>query len=201
LPVPFTGAPKDGTRLTTTDARLVPESAAYAPDGRRIGYVLRGADTGYELWSLRTTGDDLNGVPIAERLSHDKFAFDASAQRALVTRSDVDTGASYVGIVATDGGGELAQFGLGQTGNEAWHPDENYVAVAAPDARGRPQIWAVETKPPHRRQQLTMLENGIRGFPAVSRDGEWIAAIGDTERASMVFLDTAVVTLDGSRHE
>ncbi len=198
LPVPFEGSPEEGVRLTTTDARLDPESVAYSPDGERIGYLLTNSKKQADLWVLHADGRDMNGVPIAAGVSEKQFAFSPEGDAVLLSRIPDDDVTPHACVVSAVNGATFHDLGVGRVGHEAWHPSESYVVVAAPDSREQVQIWAVETDAPYRRQQLTMLENGIGGLPAVSRDGAWVAAIGNTDRASMVFVDLSAVNFNGA---
>jgi len=200
LTAPFEGLPEEGTRLTTTDARLDPESVAYSPDGDRIGYLLTNSKGHAQLWVLQANGRDVNGVPIAAGISERRFAFGPLSNVVLFSQySDEDAIPHALVVSATDG--ELIDdLGVGRVGHEAWHPSGSFVVVAAPDSRGEDQVWAIETTAPYRRQQLTTLENGVGGLPAVSRDGAWVAAFGNTEQASMVFVDVSAVQFSGADH-
>ncbi len=200
LPVPFEGAPEEGTRLTTTDARLNPESIAYSPDGERLGYLLTNSKNQTELWVLRTDGNDVNGIAIATGLSDQTFTFSPNSGAILVSSQVDEEVAPRARVISTKDGTLVHDLGIGRVGHEAWHPSASYVAVAAPDSRGQDQIWAIELNAPYRRQQLTTLEDGIDGLPAISRDGAWVAAIGNTDQASMVFVDLAQLNFDGAGH-
>jgi serine/threonine protein kinase len=200
LPVPFEGSPEDGTRLTTTDARLDPESVAYSPDGSRIGYLLKNSKEQTELWVLQANGQDMNGRPIAADITDQMFAFSPDSDLVLLSQYVEGEPTPHALAVSASDGVLVHDLGVGQVGHEAWDPSGAFVVVAAPDSRGQDQVWAVENAPPFRRQQLTTLENGIGGTPAVSRDGAWVAAFGNTDRASLVFVDVSTVDFDGADH-
>jgi len=199
LPVPFEGSPEDGVRLTTTDARLVPESVAYSPDGEQIGYLLTNVEGRAELWVLQADGTDVNGLSIASDVSNERFAYSPDGEGILLSQDATDS-VPHAMVVSAFDGAQLHDLGVGKVGHEAWHPSGSFVVVAAPDSRGLDQIWAAESGAPYRRQQLTTLEEGVGGLPAVSRDGAWIAAFGNTDRASLVFVDVSAVNFDGADH-
>ncbi len=200
LPVPFEGDPEKGTRLTTTDARLNPESVAYSQDGGRLGYLLTNSKDQTELWVIQTGGNDMNGTPIAAGVAEGTFAFNPSNDTVLLSNQVEDESQPHARVISTRDGSTIHDLGVGRVGHEAWHPSGAYAVVAAPDSRGYDQIWAVETAAPYRRQQLTTLGDGVGGLPAVSRDGVWVAAFGNTGQASMVFVDLTRVTFDGADH-
>lgn len=200
LPVPFEGSPEEGTRLTTTDARMDPESVSYSPDGSRIGYLLTNSREQTELWVLQANGHDMNGLPIAADITEQAFAFSPSSDLVLLSQHVADEPTPHVLALSANDGALVHDLGVGLVGHEAWHPTGTFVVVAAPDSRGQDQVWAVENAPPFRRQQLTTLENGVGGMPAISRDGEWVAAFGNTDRASLVFVDISTIVFDGTDH-
>jgi hypothetical protein len=86
-------------------------------------------------------------------------------------------------VIRTDNANETTTFG--EAIDAAWIAGDR-LAVLAPDSKGHQQLWQIPLNDNTARQQLTYLDGGLQGPIAISQDGQWIAAIPNTQPSPTV---------------
>jgi len=152
------------------------KAGAISPDGGRV--VLVGSNKSY-LWSPGEDGPPKTLSPIVRRQMAVCYSPDGKyfATGCLVEEDgfrlwDGKTGELVAQLVANGTSGH-------PDGGVAFTPDSRILAVPATSADGV-ELWDVES----RRLLTTLTVNHARAV-AISRDGNWLAAIGDSQRVQI----------------
>lgn len=169
------GDSPSGPAIATSTHAFVPGSVQYTPDGQRIAYMREAREPDRELWIVpRESGGP--GVLLAVGVLDSSYAFSPDASRVLVSVYGPDSAGPELRMVDTATGSILARPSRGNAGPEAWLPTGEAFVIA----RGSPrQAWLVAATDSFDPQPVTQWDYGIRGLPAVSPDGRWIAAIAN----------------------
>lgn len=174
------GGPSGAPRALTKPGEPV-NALQYCLDGTRLAYLRDGLLGQRELWVVATDGSAVDGALVGRgALSMGPNAFSPDGTRIATVVSDQLQIHSSGGL-----GVELA----GQAREAAWHPSGAYLVATAPDAGGRLQLWAVETRAPYRRKPLTQFEAGVEPSFRLSPDGmHALALVKATEAPEVAFL-------------
>ncbi|MCH8204673.1 MAG: serine/threonine-protein kinase [Candidatus Hydrogenedentes bacterium] len=183
-----------GDRRTTV-ADIVPTSLQYSPNGSRIAYLRRTYGDELELWLLAANGAERNGHRLATGITSEIFAFSPDGKHIAVVMRDGRFGQPQVSLLDARLGEIDARFGPGRLSREAWHPTGRYFAFVAEDeasALKSQQLYAAFAEPPYPKSQITFIDKGLDGDYALSRDGEWAAAVGgDVQVPTLFFFELA----------
>jgi len=184
-----------GDRRTTIGADIVPASLQYSPNGSKIAYLRRGYGGEMDLWLLVANGAERNGYRLATGITGETFAFSPDGKYIAVVMRGDRLGLPQVSLLDARLGEIEARFGPGRLSREAWHPSGRYFAFVAEDTSSvhkAQQLFAAFAQPPYPKSQITYVNKGLAGEYALSRDGNWAAAIaGDVQVPSLLLLDLA----------
>ncbi len=184
-----------GERRTTIGADIVPASLQYSPNGSKIAYLRRGYGGEMDLWLLVANGAERNGFRLATGITGETFAFSPDGKYIAVVMRGDRLGLPQVSLLDARLGEIEARFGPGRLSREAWHPSGRYFAFVAEDTSSvqkAQQLFAAFAQPPYPKSQITYVNKGLAGEYALSRDGNWAAAIaGDVQVPSLLLLDLA----------
>ena len=174
-----------GPAITSAMRVLVPGSVQYTPDGRAIAYMRETGPAVRELWiTPREPGSA--AVLLAVGDLNSSYAFSPDGSRVLLSVRNSDAAEPELRLVDTATGSVLGRPARGSAGPEAWLPSGDGFIIAQGSPR---QAWLIPTADSHDAQPVTQLEYGIRGNPAVSPDGRWIAVIAERRSdQSVVFV-------------
>lgn len=178
-----------GPRLTTLGGRIVPESVRYSPNGSMIAYLREREQGRKELWVV-SVENPARGTLAALGEIEDQFAFSPDGEQ-LAVAVRCDEAEPELRLVGVRNGAVQARLGPGCVGANPWHSSGDYLVAQA----GK-QLWAIETRTPHRRVALTRVEPGFWGGAAVSYDSEWAAAVVDAPMPTLVFVRLSEVKFD-----
>lgn len=177
-----------GTRLTSGGRRIVPWSVRYSPSGSQLAYLRETDRETCELWVFAFHRDKMNGSPIALGVVGDEPAFSPD-ESLLAIRVQREREQPELRLISAANGTVVAHLGSGVLGPTPWHPSGKYL-VATDSGR----VWAVEADAPHRRVPITPEDRTVTKGAAVSKNGEWVAALQDNAEApTILFVRTARV--------
>jgi len=172
----------------------------YSPNGSRILYVREHGDSSQSLWLVPskkydgTSTKDLtrDGVQVAEGrfiVSRKPFSPD---NRSITYAAATITGRSDLFLTAIDAVGTPLELGQGYS--PCWHNRGNYIVALAEDRGQESQLFAIETKPPYRRKQLSFVSGGLQNHCDITADGRWaVAVLQDPNSNSVVLIDLSKV--------
>ncbi|MCF6286281.1 MAG: hypothetical protein L3K26_13990, partial [Candidatus Hydrogenedentes bacterium] len=184
-----------GRPLTTITDPIEGASFRYSENGERLAYFRVEGEKVRSLWVIDTNSTAPNGVPVAAG-QLGGYAFSPDGTRIAVTRHR-DGGQGTVIFVDAVRGEIEGNGGPGRCDAASWYPDEPLLIVQAyDDETEEDQLWSLSTYSPYERTRLTKLDNGAQREAAVSRSGEWLTTVSETERGpAIVFLPWAPADL------
>jgi predicted Ser/Thr protein kinase len=176
-----------------------PTSVQYSPDGQQIAYMRGAGGSHRELWVTPSGVADSRGYPVAADDFHRHYAFSPDGASVVVGVTSDNEHNSEIQIVSLASGRVLADLGPGIPGKAPWHPSGDFLLARTLDpVTGVGHLWAVESRPPHRRMQLTHLEAGAGEGSVVSRDGRWVAAPTDGAASTLVVIDLSTLSFEAT---
>lgn len=167
---------------------LDPGSLQYTAGGRWLSFETQRNAAARQLWVVASGDPQAAPRPVASGHLKGRAAFSRDESLAAVTLEEQGRPASYLVRVAD--GQILGALGSGSVDAESWHPSGQYLVLCDTKPGGDIQLYAVESRAPHRRHALTQVAGGVRPLVAVSRDGRWAATVsprGGVEH--VIFLD------------
>ncbi len=189
-PLYYVGDPR-----TSLGADIVPTSLQYSPNGSKIAYLRRAYGDELELWLLAANGAERNGHRLATGIVSETFAFSPDGKSIAVVMRGDRGGRPQVSLLDARLGEIEARFGPGKLSREAWHPSGRYFAFVAEDKanmRKSQQLYAAFAEPPYPKSQITFIDKGLAGDYALSREGNWAAAVaGDVQVPSLLLFELA----------
>lgn len=181
---------EDGTdtwMLAEREARLRLTEPVYTPisgAGPEISHLEFSRDASILVYA-RELGNNHRSVWVADLSTAEKKSW-LLAQGDIVLNDVAISPASDVLVASMPGrGGGQRQLklidlrsgeirtALGEGRSATWHSSTDYVVSTARDLRGRLQLFTTDIAYPHKRTQLTYLEDGVTELCAVSFDGDW----------------------------
>jgi hypothetical protein len=171
-----------GEERTSAGNDIIPASLRFSPDGSSLFYMRRSSVDGSELWRMSAAGDELNGDRVLSGIVGTEFSVSAGGDllAASVLPDAGGRGEAAVVLVQTQTGRKIADLGVGQVSDKAFHPTEPWLIVnerCGDEAVGIAQLRIVNTGDVNLRKRLTEFTNGMGNSYAFSGDGRYIAAV------------------------
>ena len=170
-----------GPRHTLLQSDLPISNCAYSHDGSILAYTLDGGDTKQELYIHHSAYRSAKDEQIARgNLAHSSHPFSPDQQFLAYSVTDESGSTIQVRNLVT---GKNSVLGEGFA--PQWHPSGQFLLAQSPDHANRMQLWRIDAAAPHKRQQLTHLEDGVDGQLLISESGDY-AYIPLARQASLV---------------
>ena len=161
---------------------------------REIRYLRRPSKGAFQLWLVNAITAPNNR----------KLLYEGAGT---LLKAGMDPTGRYLAVVAGEGcraslrlvdlNGETQEIDLGPATSAVWHPSGDYLILTAPDPKGSLQLWALRTRKPYDRAQLTFLSDGTSDLCLVSPSGAWaISSAAGLNVPTLAIVDTSKSRLD-----
>jgi WD40 repeat protein len=168
-----------GDRITTVQ---------YDAAGQRLLYLRRDRDN---IDTLCVAIEDVERELAYGRLILSAHAFRPDGEAVVYARFKNDKTAV---IEMTELAIDAEPISVGEGWAAAWHPSGRFLVASANDRKGHAQVWAIDIRPPHGRDQLTHLDGGTARSVSISPDGAWAAStLAGDDKSALVFADLSGV--------
>ncbi|HOJ34259.1 MAG TPA: serine/threonine-protein kinase [Candidatus Hydrogenedentes bacterium] len=173
----------------------------YSQTGENIAYVRNLNDRISQLWVVRSAvfrnatnsgASSRDGLKVAEgKLELSRKPFDpAGGSIAFALQNNLGRMEMY--FCPLENNMERIELGLGFA--PCWHPQGTFVLAVSLDRSQEMQLFAIETKTPYRRRQLTYISGGVQPSCDVTGNGQWAAIMPrEGEGTVLCFVDLSKI--------